>query len=139
MVQLSCGAGSGESCPSLPSSPTQRGADTNGGQWFAMSDVSSNPLISNGLPEPKEATRTRPRRRGRVKVFGNWCKGCGICIAFCPQHVFDVGPDGHPIVAREEQCTACNWCYYRCPDSAIIVEPLAENDLSAEQGGEVES
>ena len=95
--------------------------------------------LSDGPAEVKPATRTRPRRHGRVKVFDNWCKGCGICIAFCPQQVFDIGPDGRPIVAREEQCTACNWCYYHCPDCAILVEPLDENDSSVGQGSEVES
>lgn len=76
-------------------------------------------------------TTERKRRRGHVTVFGKWCKGCGICIAFCPQQVFEEGVDGHPIVAHEERCTACNWCYYHCPDCAIYVEEVEENTQKA--------
>ena len=83
-------------------------------------------LAQAGDAEPQEETRKRPRRRGRVRTFDNWCKGCGLCIAFCPQKVFEAGPEGHPIVAHEERCTACNWCYYHCPDFAIRIETFEE-------------
>ena len=78
--------------------------------------------------------RRRSRRRGRVTVFDTWCKGCGLCVAFCPQKVFESGPDGHVVVAHEERCSACNWCYEHCPDFAILVKPIpvvseAEGDM----------
>jgi 2-oxoglutarate ferredoxin oxidoreductase subunit delta len=76
-------------------------------------------------------TTTRSRRRGHVTVFGKWCKGCGLCIAFCPQQVFEVDADGHPIVAHEEKCTACNWCYYHCPDCAIVVDLVGDSKEKA--------
>lgn len=69
----------------------------------------------------------KKRRRGRVHVFDNWCKGCGICIAFCPQHVYDMDEDGRPVVAREDQCTACHWCDVHCPDLAIVVAEVEED------------
>lgn len=64
--------------------------------------------------------------RGRVAVFDNWCKGCGLCIAFCPAQVLEAGEEGHPVVAHPERCTACHWCDTHCPDLAIIVEDLPE-------------
>ena len=79
-----------------------------------------------GAASETPAVRRRPRRRGRVTVFDTWCKGCGLCVAFCPQKVFESGPDGHVLVAHEEQCSACNWCYEHCPDFAILVKPIAE-------------
>jgi len=66
--------------------------------------------------------------RGRVKVFSHWCKGCGLCIAFCPRQVFEPGKDGQPVVAHPERCTACDWCRFHCPDLAITVTYLDEAD-----------
>jgi len=84
--------------------------------------------VQEGQAEPQQGRRRRPRQRGRVTTFDNWCKGCGLCIEFCPQNVFEVGPEGHPVVAHEERCTACNWCYYHCPDFAIRIETMADEE-----------
>jgi|YNPNPStandDraft_1061719.scaffolds.fasta_scaffold69189_1 2-oxoglutarate ferredoxin oxidoreductase subunit delta len=66
--------------------------------------------------------------RGRVTVFDNWCKGCGLCIAFCPAQVLEAGEEGHPVVAHPERCTACHWCDTHCPDLAILVEDLPQGE-----------
>ncbi|MBN1400391.1 MAG: 4Fe-4S binding protein [Anaerolineae bacterium] len=63
------------------------------------------------------------RQRGQPRVFGKWCKGCGLCVAFCPQQVYEMREDGHPIVAHAERCVACQWCEIHCPDFAILVQP----------------
>ena len=71
-----------------------------------------------------EGKGARPRRqlpRGRVTVFPNWCKGCGLCVEFCPAGVLEQGADGRVIVAHPEKCTACRWCELHCPDFAIFV------------------
>ncbi|MBC7258123.1 MAG: 4Fe-4S binding protein [Chloroflexi bacterium] len=92
--------------------------------------------------EGPQAVATAPagrkkRRRGHVHVFDNWCKGCGICIAFCPQHVYEMDEDGRPVVAHEDQCTACHWCDVHCPDLAIVVtEVEEETDGSATDAGQ---
>ena len=88
--------------------------------------------------EAKEVRRKRPRRRGRVTVFENWCKGCGLCVAFCPPKVFENGPDGHPVVAHEDRCTACNWCYEHCPDFAITIEAIEDEEPAEAVAGEVQ-
>jgi len=75
---------------------------------------------------PNERPASRRGRQGEVRVFGNWCKGCGLCIAFCPRDVFVAGADGHPLVVYPERCTACMWCVEHCPDLAITVEPAPE-------------
>ena len=72
-----------------------------------------------------EQPRSRQRpARGCVTIFPNWCKGCNLCIEFCPAHVLEQGPDGRVIVARPDSCTACGWCELHCPDFAIFVQPL---------------
>jgi 2-oxoglutarate ferredoxin oxidoreductase subunit delta len=84
--------------------------------------------------EGERERKVTPRRRlprGRVTVFPNWCKGCGLCVEFCPAGVLEQGPDGRVIVAHPEKCTACRWCENHCPDFAIFVadiEPEEEEE-----------
>jgi len=56
------------------------------------------------------------------KVFLDWCKACGICIAFCPKNVFERGNDGKPVIVAADACTGCNFCEQHCPDFAISIE-----------------
>jgi len=84
----------------------------------------------------KEKEKARLKRRlprGRVTVFPNWCKGCGLCVEFCPADVLEQGPDGRVTVAHPEKCTACRWCELHCPDFAIFVA-----DVEPEEGAEAE-
>lgn len=50
-----------------------------------------------------------------------WCKGCGICVHFCPKNVLDLDAEQKMTVARPEDCICCRLCEYRCPDLAIEV------------------
>jgi len=82
-----------------------------------------------------EKTKKVKRPRGRVEVYENWCKGCGLCIAFCPTKVLEANGDGRPVVVHPERCTACHWCDTHCPDFAIVVEDLfVQTD---DEGGKV--
>jgi 2-oxoglutarate ferredoxin oxidoreductase subunit delta len=73
--------------------------------------------------------KSPPRAQGHVTIFGSWCKGCGICIAFCPQKIFESNGQGRTKVAHGERCTACHWCDTHCPDMAITVRRLEAEDL----------
>ena len=79
------------------------------------------------VSEGKKEKKARPR--GQVTVFGAWCKGCGICIEFCPQGVLKANGQGRPVVARPEACTACHWCDSHCPDMAIVVRRLEPDEI----------
>jgi len=61
--------------------------------------------------------------RSRVVVYPDWCKGCGICAAFCPKQVLAIGPDGKACVVRDDACVNCGFCEPHCPDFAIRVVP----------------
>jgi 2-oxoglutarate ferredoxin oxidoreductase subunit delta len=77
-----------------------------------------------------EGSKIRPPRpRGHVTIFGTWCKGCGICIEFCPQGVFEANGQGRPIVVHPGKCTACHWCDTHCPDMAITVRRLDSEEV----------
>ncbi len=55
-----------------------------------------------------------------VKVIEDYCKGCSICVEFCPTEVFDMVGFVAQVV-RPEACTRCMLCELRCPDFAVRV------------------
>ncbi len=59
-------------------------------------------------------------------VNKEWCKGCTICVRFCPKNVLEMGPQEKVIVARPEDCICCGLCEIRCPDFAIEMLTLGE-------------
>jgi 2-oxoglutarate ferredoxin oxidoreductase subunit delta len=56
------------------------------------------------------------------RIDREWCKGCGICIAFCPKNVLDLDRKEKAVATRVEDCIACRMCELRCPDLAVEVE-----------------
>lgn len=63
-----------------------------------------------------------------VTIDEDFCKGCGICVDFCPKSVFEnsdrINPRGYyqPIIKAEEKCTGCKLCELLCPELAIVIE-----------------
>ncbi|MEG1314440.1 MAG: 4Fe-4S binding protein [Anaerovoracaceae bacterium] len=54
-----------------------------------------------------------------------WCKGCGICVEFCPKHVLALDHE-KVIIKNPDACIGCGLCELRCPDYAIFVEKEAQ-------------
>ena len=52
-----------------------------------------------------------------LKLNTAWCKGCGICAAFCPKKVLEV-KHGKARIAGDG-CVSCGMCESLCPDYAI--------------------
>lgn len=63
----------------------------------------------------------------KLVVDKKWCKGCGICLAFCPKNVLGLVNDKIEI-QRLEDCIKCGQCELRCPDYAIYLEEGTENE-----------
>ncbi|MFP4622272.1 MAG: ferredoxin family protein [Bacteroidales bacterium] len=55
------------------------------------------------------------------RIIRQWCKGCGICVHFCPKQVLELDSEEKVCVVRPEDCIACRMCELRCPDLAIEV------------------
>ncbi len=57
---------------------------------------------------------------GAVNITASWCKGCGICVAFCPKGALSLVKD--KAVHDAEKCIVCGMCELYCPDLAIDVD-----------------
>ncbi|HET91947.1 MAG TPA: 4Fe-4S dicluster domain-containing protein [Chloroflexi bacterium] len=96
-----------------------------------MNETNETTTDQTGQEKEPQAQRRLPR--GQVTIFPNWCKGCGLCLEFCPVGVLEQGSDGRVIIAHPEKCTACRWCELHCPDFAIFVtdiEPSPEEEIA---------
>jgi len=73
----------------------------------------------------EKPTAAGRKQRGRVFIDIERCKGCGLCITFCPSHVLErsekFNSRGYhpPKDVKAEDCTGCDICGYFCPDFAI--------------------
>lgn len=64
----------------------------------------------------------------KVKIDKKRCKGCNLCIVYCPKKnlkledrlneagIFTVK------AVDEDNCLGCGFCFIMCPDSAIKIE-----------------
>jgi len=79
---------------------------------------------------PKKA-KTKPKKRFEQTVFRDWCKACGICIAFCPRSVIGKDESGTPEFLRPEDCIGCRFCELHCPDFAITIREISGDQEEA--------
>ena len=63
--------------------------------------------------------RDNPKEHLNVTINREWCKGCGICAAFCPKAVLELDSENKVLWAHPDQCIRCGLCELRCPDLAI--------------------
>ncbi len=62
-------------------------------------------------------------RKFKIEINKKWCKGCELCVAFCPKQVLGM-EKGKAIVLRPDDCTGCQFCEIYCPDFAITVHKV---------------
>ncbi len=72
---------------------------------------------------------------GKVNIRVEWCKGCELCVDYCPTDVLVMSSDfndkGHhyPLEVGDN-CILCQSCYIICPEFAIFAVP---RDASADR------
>jgi 2-oxoglutarate ferredoxin oxidoreductase subunit delta len=71
-----------------------------------------------------------------IDLYRAWCKGCGICVAFCPKGALAQDEAGHLYVKDADLCIGCGWCEIRCPDFAITVGGKGRGGRNREEATE---
>ena len=64
----------------------------------------------------------------KLEINRDWCKGCGICVKYCPTQVLELDSRDKSTAVRPEDCICCTMCELRCPDLAIEVITEQEED-----------
>ncbi|MBD3189539.1 MAG: 4Fe-4S dicluster domain-containing protein [Candidatus Heimdallarchaeota archaeon] len=77
-----------------------------------------------------------PEKKYYLATDEDRCKGCGLCIAFCPKDCLgfseEINEKGWRVakVYHMEDCIKCYTCERMCPDFAIFVRE--EEDIKNE-------
>lgn len=66
----------------------------------------------------------------KVKIKKNRCKGCYLCLAYCPRGLLKKDSQFNvlgvqAVVFKEDEknkCTGCSFCALICPDVCVEVE-----------------
>ena len=109
--------------------------------YSPKSFAQSQPLMDLQMPKKKKSTspsdpEQNPDNYWEIKqtlakkgeklfvqqIFEDWCKSCGICVAFCPAEVLEQTDTGTPIIKNPDACTGCRFCEFHCPDFAITIQ-----------------
>ena len=82
-------------------------------------------------------TNEMKRDRGVLRIDGNECKGCGLCIEACPPKVIAMSEQlnhyGYrTAVYAGTGCTGCGICFMVCPEPGAITVYRLVNERDAE-------
>jgi len=72
--------------------------------------------------------------RGQVYLIPERCKGCKVCVQFCPSNVLQLSQGANEkgyhypevIPGKEDACVHCEFCTLVCPEFAIFTLPVNE-------------
>ena len=73
------------------------------------------------LAAARAATKTYVSTAVTIQINDAWCKGCTICVEFCPKEVLAMNRMDKVEVKALGACTKCLRCEQLCPDFAIVV------------------
>lgn len=77
-----------------------------------------------GTWSPPEPPGVRPAPS--IEITSAWCKGCDVCVRFCPERCLALDEELKVVAPHPESCTGCGLCELLCPDFAIeITRPEA--------------
>jgi 2-oxoglutarate ferredoxin oxidoreductase subunit delta len=78
------------------------------------------PEAEQGFSSPVTSGARPAKVPPEIQVKVSWCKGCGLCVAYCNRGVLEMR-DGLPVVLEAGKCSRCLLCEVICPDFAITV------------------
>ena len=71
----------------------------------------------------------------KVVIDTNRCKGCGLCVNFCPKDNIQLSSElneagyHYAQIVSEDECTGCQMCVLMCPDVCIEIYKQGEEEL----------
>jgi len=80
-------------------------------------EIEYNCALFAGLP-PEEKSKILPGRQRRLFV-DPWCRGCGGCVARCPQQALSLQKG--QAASDEKICLLCGYCGAHCPDFCLKI------------------
>jgi len=67
------------------------------------------------------------KMKGKINISREFCKGCELCMAFCPPKIISLSEELNSsgyltaVCTDSEECTGCAVCATVCPEAAIEV------------------
>lgn len=83
--------------------------------------MTTEPDTSSEGHASSEQPQSHPTKQFDVAFYRDWCKACGLCMAFCPKKIIVPDGSGKPVVKEPDQCIGCRFCEMHCPDFTITV------------------
>lgn len=80
--------------------------------------------------------RSQPLK-GTIHIQTEWCKGCELCIDYCPTKVLALSTEfnakgyHYPVVV-DDNCISCQGCFTICPEFCIFPTPFMSARRRAE-------
>ncbi len=95
--------------------------DVNRAAFLAGRAWVENAVLPEPAPEPAPppADPLLGRIVNRLEITREWCKGCDICVKFCPERCLALDAEQIVVPTDPEACTGCRLCEWLCPDFAI--------------------
>ena len=71
------------------------------------------------------------KNKMRVFIDPDFCKGCELCINFCPENAMKVDENEYNVMGLHPvkwngDCSLCGICFSVCPDNAIEIKYESE-------------
>lgn len=93
-----------------------------------MRNMNNNKVVSKGGVSSKDSrSRKTSGWRSFRPIFTDKCRGCGICVAYCPEGCIDLtevaGKKTKRAKVDYDYCKGCLLCATMCPFKAIEKKP----------------
>ncbi|MCP5202135.1 MAG: 2-oxoacid:acceptor oxidoreductase family protein [Gammaproteobacteria bacterium] len=94
------------------------------GRAWAL-DVAARGVLPLAAAPARAPAVDVPTGAVRLDIEAAWCKGCDICVKFCPELCLRLNAERVVELTDPAACTGCRICEWLCPDLALAVRNVA--------------